>query len=74
MSLEQITGDLITGLDGLTFGPPVTHVYNPLLYAREAWDMYCDKHRQGEREVLYLTMNPGPPGLPNPDEAGWRPT
>ena len=36
MSLKQITDDLIADLDGLTFGPPVTHVYNPLVYARPA--------------------------------------
>ena len=62
-SLKQITDDLITDLDGLTFGPPVTHVYNPLIYAREAWDMYCGKYGQGQREVLLLGMNPGPFGM-----------
>ena len=63
MNLKQITDDLVADLDGLTFGPPVTHVYNPLIYARKAWDMYCEKYGQGKREVLCLGMNPGPFGM-----------
>jgi single-strand selective monofunctional uracil DNA glycosylase len=61
--LEKITDDLIADLEGLTFGPPVTHVYNPLVYARDAWDMYCKKYGRGRREVLMLGMNPGPWGM-----------
>lgn len=62
-SLRAITDDLIADLDGLTFGPPVTHVYNPLVYARAAWDAYCDKYGRGRREVLMIGMNPGPFGM-----------
>ncbi len=62
-SLSAITDDLVADLDGLTFGPPVTHVYNPLIYARGAWDLYCEKYGQGERGVLLLGMNPGPFGM-----------
>lgn len=61
--LEQITDELIASLDGMTFGPPVTHVYNPLVYARAAWDAYCARYGQGEREVLLVGMNPGPFGM-----------
>ncbi|MCB9523956.1 MAG: single-stranded DNA-binding protein [Myxococcales bacterium] len=63
MSLTQITDDLIADLAPLTFGPPVTHTYNPLVYARAAWDQYCAKYGQGRREVLFLGMNPGPWGM-----------
>lgn len=63
MSLNTITDDLVADLDGLTFGPPVTHVYNPLLYARAAWDQYCARYGQGPREVLLVGMNPGPWGM-----------
>ena len=63
MNLERITDDLVADLDGLTFGPPVTHVYNPLIYARAAWDAYCEKYGQGRREVLMIGMNPGPFGM-----------
>ena len=63
MSLKHITDDLIADLAGLTFEAPVTHVYNPLLYARAAWDQYCEKYGQGRREILMLGMNPGPYGM-----------
>ena len=63
MNLRKITDDLVADLAGLTFGPPVTHVYNPLVYARKPWDLYCEKYGQGQREVLCLGMNPGPFGM-----------
>ena len=69
MPLGEITDDLVADLDDLTFGSPVAHVYNPLVCAREAWDLYCEKYGQGPREVLLLGMNPGPPGSSNPYEA-----
>lgn len=62
-TLKRITDDLIADLEGLTFGPPVTHVYNPLLYARAPWDLYCEKYGQGTREILWVGMNPGPWGM-----------
>lgn len=63
MPLAQITDDLVAELDGLTFGQPVTHVYNPLVYAREAWDAYCEKYGQGQKQVVLVGMNPGPFGM-----------
>jgi hypothetical protein len=71
--LKQITDDLVADLAGLTFGPPVTHVYNPLVYARAAWDAYCEKYGQGRREVLMIGMNPGPWRMSNANEAPRRP-
>lgn len=63
MSLKAITDDLIADLSKLTFSPPVTHVYNPLIYARGAWDIYCRRFGKGPREVLLIGMNPGPFGM-----------
>ena len=63
MSLQKITDDLIADLDGLAFEPPTAFVYNPLVYARPAWDSYCRKYGKGQREVLLLGMNPGPFGM-----------
>ena len=63
MDLAGITDDLVADLDGLSFGLPVTHIYNPLVYAREAWDLYCDRYGRGGREVLLVGMNPGPFGM-----------
>lgn len=69
MSLKQIADDLMADLDPLVFGTPVTHVDNPLVYARKSWDLYCEMYGQGRREVLCTGMGPGPPGLSNPYEA-----
>lgn len=63
MSLGRITDELVTALEPLTFSEPVTHVYNPLVYARSAWDLYCAQYGQGTRKVLALGMNPGPFGM-----------
>ncbi len=62
-SLRRITDDLVAELAGLHFAPPVTHVYNPLIYARRAWDEYCERYGSGRPEVLLLGMNPGPFGM-----------
>ncbi len=57
------TDDLVAALRPLRFGPPVTHVYNPLEYARAPWDRYVERWGSGRREVLLLGMNPGPFGM-----------
>jgi single-strand selective monofunctional uracil DNA glycosylase len=62
--LSQITDALVAGVEGLTFAPPVTHVYNPLIYARAPWDQYCQRYGQeAPRELLLVGMNPGPFGM-----------
>lgn len=61
--LDRITDQLVADLDGLRFSPPTAFVYNPLLYARPAWDLYCDRYGGGRREVLMIGMNPGPFGM-----------
>ena len=61
--LQGITDDLLADLAPLRFAAPVTHVYNPLTYARPAWDAYCGNYGQGQRRVLFLGMNPGPYGM-----------
>jgi single-strand selective monofunctional uracil DNA glycosylase len=44
-------------------GPPVAHVYDPLVYAREPFERYLARAASGPREVLLLGMNPGPYGM-----------
>lgn len=63
MSLVRVSRKLSRGVDKLTFAPPVTHVYNPLEYAREPHERYLERWGQGSREVLFLGMNPGPFGM-----------
>ena len=62
--LDRITDDLVADLADIAFAPPTAYVYNPLVYARAPWDLYCRKYGGGgEREVLLLGMNPGPFGM-----------
>jgi single-strand selective monofunctional uracil DNA glycosylase len=63
LRLLAITGDLVRELKPLPFGPPVTHVYNPLEYARAPYAEYLRRYGSAPREVLLLGMNPGPFGM-----------
>ncbi len=63
MSLSGITNSLIDALSDFRFEPPVTHVYNPLCYARAPHEQYLARFGQGQREVIFVGMNPGPFGM-----------
>src|SRR5262249_23117036 len=47
----------------LKFGPPVTHVYNPLDYAWRAHELYLRRYGNTPKRVIFLGMNPGPFGM-----------
>jgi single-strand selective monofunctional uracil DNA glycosylase len=47
----------------LTFGAPVTHVYNPLAYAWPLHEEYLTRYGQGPKRAVFLGMNPGPWGM-----------
>jgi single-strand selective monofunctional uracil DNA glycosylase len=47
----------------LHFEAPVTHVYNPLVYARAPYASYLRHYAEGNKRVLFLGMNPGPFGM-----------
>ena len=61
--LTAIADDLARDVDGLRFGPPVAHVYNPLVYARAVHRAYLDLAGDGPGRVVLLGMNPGPWGM-----------
>lgn len=61
--LVEIARDLREGLRGLEFGPPVTHVYNPLEYAWAPASQYLERYGGGPKEVVLVGMNPGPWGM-----------
>jgi single-strand selective monofunctional uracil DNA glycosylase len=61
--LVEVASDLVGSLRGLEFGPPVTHVYNPLVYAREPHEQYLTRFGAPPKEVLLVGMNPGPWGM-----------
>ncbi len=63
MSLAEIDRALTDELKALRFGPPVAHVYNPLVYAAGPRDAYLRRFGRGTKEVLLLGMNPGPWGM-----------
>lgn len=61
--LVEIADGLTARLRGLRIGGPVTHVYNPLVYAREMFVDYARRFGAGRGRVLLLGMNPGPWGM-----------
>lgn len=50
-------------VDGMKFAPPVTHVYNPLVYAWPAHEAYLRRVGWGRKRAVLLGMNPGPWGM-----------
>lgn len=47
----------------MRFSGVVTHVYNPLEYARESFADYTERYGSDEKEVVLVGMNPGPWGM-----------
>ena len=47
----------------LKFAAPVTHVYDPLAYARKAHEEFLHRFGRGRKRVVFLGMNPGPFGM-----------
>jgi single-strand selective monofunctional uracil DNA glycosylase len=63
MSLVAISRELSAKVETLSFGPPVTHVYNPLSYANKPHEAYLRRYGAGPKEVVLVGMNPGPFGM-----------
>ncbi len=59
----QISRTLSTAVDALQFNAPVTHVYNPLSYARKSHELYVRRYARPRIDVLLIGMNPGPWGM-----------
>lgn len=57
------TTELAKKVSTLRFGPPVTHVYNPLEYASRPHRQYLRRFAATPKRVVYLGMNPGPFGM-----------
>jgi single-strand selective monofunctional uracil DNA glycosylase len=62
-TLRAATETLCRELEMLSFAPPVTHVYNPLVYARAPHYAYLKRYAANPKRVIYLGMNPGPFGM-----------
>ena len=63
MSLVEISRALSRRVNRLRFALPVTHVYNPLDYARAPHESYLERWGRGDKRVVFLGMNPGPFGM-----------
>jgi len=50
-------------LAGLEFALPTSHVYNPLIYARRANELYVRRFARTEKRCVMMGMNPGPWGM-----------
>jgi single-strand selective monofunctional uracil DNA glycosylase len=61
--IKAVTDELAEAVTELRFSPPVTHVYNPLRYARELHHRYLARFANSPKEVVLLGMNPGPWGM-----------
>lgn len=47
----------------MRFAAPISHVYNPLVYARAPHRRYLERFGGAPKEALFLGMNPGPFGM-----------
>ena len=62
--MKEATLDRLNAkLQAIHFASPVTHVYNPLEYARASYLDYWRRYGQGRKRVVLLGMNPGPWGM-----------
>ncbi len=61
--LAEIARELSRAVGELSFGPPVTHVYNPLDHAWVLHEQYLERFGGGRKEAVFLGMNPGPWGM-----------
>lgn len=50
-------------MERLSFAPPVTHVYDPLVYAAAPYRDYLRRYGAPPKEVVLVGMNPGPWGM-----------
>ncbi len=60
---NDLVDDLVASMRLLKFSSPITHVYNPLEYARQAHVQYLQQYAIPSNQVLLLGMNPGPWGM-----------
>jgi single-strand selective monofunctional uracil DNA glycosylase len=63
VSLVSSARRLAREVSELSFGEPVTHVYNPLDYAWASHRRYLERYGASPKEVVLVGMNPGPWGM-----------
>ena len=61
--LIRTTRTLRREVHGLRFAHPVSHVYNPLDYAKRPHHLYLRRYGNSRKRIILLGMNPGPFGM-----------
>jgi len=61
--LLSASDELSNTVDSLSFSPPVTHVYNPLVYAKKSHESFLKRFGNSRKRTVFLGMNPGPYGM-----------
>ena len=61
--LGAATRKLCREVAKIRFSAPVTHVYNPLEYARGPHNAYLARYGAQPKRVIFVGMNPGPFGM-----------
>jgi single-strand selective monofunctional uracil DNA glycosylase len=62
-NVRAASSELCRELANMRFSAPVTHVYNPLEYARQPHDAYVRRYGASPKTLIFLGMNPGPFGM-----------
>ena len=59
----RAASELRDAVSSMSFSDPVTHVYNPLDYAWNAFAAYVERFGNGPKRAIFLGMNPRPWGM-----------
>ena len=62
-ALIDAARELSAAVEGLAFAAPVSHRYNPLIYAWDAHAAYLRRYGASRKQVVFIGMNPGPFGM-----------
>ncbi|MCB1914567.1 MAG: single-stranded DNA-binding protein [Rhodocyclaceae bacterium] len=62
-ALIEAAREMSQALAELEFSAPVSHVYNPLEYARAPAEAYLARYGASRKRVVFIGMNPGPFGM-----------
>lgn len=62
-ALLEAAAKLRDDVERLRFGPPVSYVYDPLVYAWSAHATWIERYGDTPKEIVLVGMNPGPFGM-----------
>ena len=63
VALIAAARELSAQVESLAFAAPVSHRYNPLVYAWDAHELYLRRYGANRKKVVFIGMNPGPFGM-----------